>query len=67
MSKLKESTRLDIKEQVFNTLTDKYKSTYSVQKEIGRSWKFTYQVLNQLFEERRIMQIKVGHLTFWWK
>jgi len=65
MSRISEKTRNIVKGEAFNVLSNAHMSTYAVQRAIGRSWKFTLQVLEALSESGKIEKLKIGSLTFW--
>lgn len=67
MSKLTQENRDKAKKNIFGVLTNTFASTYAVQRKAHRSWKFTKDTLEKLFEEGKVEKIELDNLVGWKK
>lgn len=65
MSKLTDENRQKAVNEIISVLTDKFKSTYAIQRDAGRSWKFTKEALDKLFEEGKVERLELDNITAW--
>ena len=68
MSKISESTRKVIKEQLLRALNKRsFQSTFSIAEKIGRSWEFTLSLLIELQKEGKVKESKISNVRAWKK
>ena len=66
MSRISTSTKETIKRQIINLLHSSVDyTTFAIAQDIGRSWELTYEILNELKQQKIVKDNKIAHLHVW--